>query len=406
MASMDKIALLELIRKIGLEDGDIDFLREGLKVLAEAVMDAEVSQLIGAERFERSTERKNYRNGYRRREWDTRVGTIELQIPKLRKGSYFPSLLEPRRRAEKALLNVVQEAYVHGVSTRKVDELVESLGIGGISKSEVSRICKELDEVVQAFKNRPLEGEFPYVWLDATFPKVREGGRVQSMAFVIAIGVKATGEREVLGFDLGTSEDGSFWLTFLRSLVARGLRGVKLAISDAHEGLRAAIETALVGATWQRCRVHVMRNVLSQVPKSSQAMVSSIVRTIFTQPTQQAAKEQLARVVEQLKSHFPKAMDVLQKAEEDVLAYMAFPTEHWRQICSTNPLERLNREIRRRMDVVGIFPNRDSVIRLVGTILQEQHDEWSIARRYFSLESMAKLTGNQALLAPTSVLHK
>ncbi len=406
MASMDKIALLELIRKIGLEDGDIDFLREGLKVLAEAVMDAEVSQLIGAERFERSTERKNYRNGYRRREWDTRVGTIELQIPKLRKGSYFPGLLEPRRRAEKALLNVVQEAYVHGVSTRKVDELVESLGIGGISKSEVSRICKELDEVVHAFKSRPLEGEFPYVWLDATFPKVREGGRVQSMAFVIAVGVKDTGEREVLGFDLGTSEDGSFWLTFLRSLVARGLRGVKLAISDAHEGLRAAIETTLVGATWQRCRVHVMRNVLSQVPKSSQAMVSSIVRTIFAQPTQESAKEQLAVVVQQLKSRFPKAMDVLQKAEEDVLAYMAFPREHWRQICSTNPLERLNREIRRRIDVVGIFPNRDSVIRLVGTILQEQHDEWSIARRYFSLESMAKLTGNQALLAPTSVLHK
>jgi transposase-like protein len=295
-----------------------------------------------------------------------------LQIPKLRKGSYFPSLLQPRRRAEKALLNVVQEAYVHGVSTRKVDELVESLGIGGISKSEVSRICKELDEVVQAFKNRPLEGEFPYVWLDATFPKVREGGRVQSMAFVIAIGVKATGEREVLGFDLGTSEDGSFWLTFLRSLVARGLKGVKLAISDAHEGLRAAIATTLVGATWQRCRVHVMRNVLSQVPKSSQAMVSSIVRTIFAQPTQEAAKEQLALVVNQLKSRFPKAMDVLQQAEEDVLAYMAFPREHWRQICSTNPLERLNREIRRRMDVVGIFPNRDSVIRLVGTFCKSR----------------------------------
>jgi putative transposase len=304
------------------------------------------------------------------------------------------------------LLNVIQEAYVHGVSTRKVDELVESLGIGGISKSEVSRICKELDEVVQAFKNRPLEGEFPYVWLDATFPKVREGGRVQSMAFVIAIGVKATGEREVLGFDIGTSEDGSFWLTFLRSLVARGLKGVKLAISDAHEGLRAAIETTLVGATWQRCRVHAMRNVLSQVPKSSQAMVSSIVRTIFAQPTQEAAKEQLALVVKQLKSRFPKAMDVLQQAEEDVLAYMAFPREHWRQICSTNPLERLNREIRRRMDVVGIFPNRDSVIRLVGTILQEQDEEWSIGRRYFSLESIAKVTGNQALLAQTSVLHK
>ncbi len=285
-------------------------------------------------------------------------------------------------------------------------EVASFTTVVGVTLVGCTRWLKELDEVLHVFKSRPLEGEFPYVWLDATFPKVREGGRVQSMAFVIAVGVKVTGEREVLGFDLGTSEDGSFWLTFLRSLVARGLRGVKLAISDAHEGLRAAIETTLVGATWQRCRVHVMRNVLSQVPKSSQAMVSSIVRTIFAQPTQESAKEQLAVVVQQLKSRFPKAMDVLQKAEEDVLAYMAFPREHWRQICSTNPLERLNREIRRRIDVVGIFPNRDSVIRLVGTILQEQHDEWSIARRYFSLESMAKLTSNQALLAPTSVLHK
>jgi transposase-like protein len=405
MASIDKFTLLELIRKVGLE-GDVDFLREGLKVLAEAVMDVEVSQQIGAERFERTENRKNYRNGYRTREWDTRVGTIDLQIPKLRKGSYFPSLLEPRRRAEKALLSVVQEAYVHGVSTRKVDELVESLGISGISKSEVSRICKELDDVVQAFKNRPLEGEFPYIWLDATFPKVREGGRVQTMAFVIAIGVKSTGEREVLGFDLGTSEDGSFWLTFLRSLVARGLRGVKLAISDAHEGLRAAIETVLVGSTWQRCRVHVMRNVLSQVPKSSQAMVSSIVRTIFAQPTQEAAKQQLSLVVQQLEGRFPKAMGVLKRAEEDVLAYMGFPREHWKQICSTNPLERLNREIRRRMEVVGIFPNRDAVIRLVGAILQEQHEEWIVGRRYFSRESMAKLTGEQTLLAPTSILQK
>ncbi|WP_243015120.1 IS256 family transposase [Brevibacillus borstelensis] len=405
MASIDKFTLLELIRKVGLE-GDVDFLREGLKVLAEAVMDVEVSQQIGAERFERTENRKNYRNGYRNREWDTRVGTIDLQIPKLRKGSYFPSLLEPRRRAEKALLSVVQEAYVHGVSTRKVDELVESLGIGGMSKSEVSRICKELDDVVQAFKNRPLEGEFPYIWLDATFPKVREGGRVQTMAFVIAIGVKSTGEREVLGFDLGTSEDGSFWLTFLRSLVARGLRGVKLAISDAHEGLRAAIETVLVGSTWQRCRVHVMRNVLSQVPKASQAMVSSIVRTIFAQPTQEAAKQQLSLVVQQLEGRFPKAMGVLKRAEEDVLAYMGFPREHWKQICSRNPLERLNREIRRRMEVVGIFPNRDAVIRLVGAILQEQHEEWMVGRRYFSRESMAKLTGEQTLLAPTSILQK
>ncbi len=405
MASIDKFTLLELIRKAGME-GDIDFLREGLKVLTEAVMDVEVSQQIGAERFERTDNRKNYRNGYRTREWDTRVGTIDLQIPKLRKGSYFPSLLEPRRRAERALLSVVQEAYVHGVSTRKVDELVESLGINGVSKSEVSRICKELDDVVQAFKNRPLEEEYPYIWLDATFPKVREGGRVQTMALVIAIGVKASGEREVLGFDLGTSEDGSFWLSFLRSLVARGLRRVKLAISDAHEGLRAAIESVLVGATWQRCRVHVMRNVLSQVPKTSQPMVSSIVRTIFAQPTREAAKQQLTLVVEQLEGRFPKAMDVLRRAEEDVLAYMAFPREHWKQIYSTNPLERLNREIRRRMDVVGIFPNRDAVIRLVGAILQEQHEEWLVGRRYFSRESMAKLTGQHTLLAPTSILQK
>jgi len=405
MASIDKFTLLDLIRKVGME-GDVDFLREGLKVLAEALMDAEVSQHIGAERFERSENRKNYRNGYRNREWDTRVGTIDLKIPKLRKGSYFPSLLEPRRRAEKALLSVVQEAYVHGVSTRKVDELVESLGINGISKSEVSRICKELDEVVQSFKNRPLEGEYPYIWLDATFPKVREGGRVQTMAFVIAIGVKNTGEREVLGFDLGTSEDGAFWLAFLRSLVARGLRGVKLAISDAHEGLRAAIETVLVGSAWQRCRVHVMRNILSQVPKSSQMMVSAIVRTIFAQPTQAAAKQQLSLVVRQLEERFPKAMEVLKQAEEDVLAYMAFPREHWKQICSTNPLERLNREIRRRIEVVGIFPNRDAVIRLAGAILQEQHEEWMVGRRYFSKESMAKLIGGQNFLDPTSILQK
>ena len=406
MASMDKMALLELIRKIGLENGDVDFLKEGLKVLTQAVMEAEVSTVVGAERYERTEQRRNSRNGYREREWDTRVGTIDLQIPKLRKGSYFPSILEPRRRAEKALLSVVQEAYIHGVSTRKVDELVESLGIGGISKSEVSRICKELDDVVQEFKSRPLEGEFPYLWLDATFPKVREGGRVQSMAFVIAIGVKATGEREVLGFDIGTSEDGSFWLTFMRSLISRGLRGVKLAISDAHEGLRTAIASTLVGATWQRCRVHVMRNILSQVPRSSQAMVSSIIRTIFAQPTQEMAKQQLAGVVSQLKGRFPKAMDILEQSQEDVLAYMAFPKEHWRQICSTNPLERLNREIRRRSDVVGIFPNRESVVRLIGAILQEQHDEWIVARRYFSRESMARLTGNQELLEPASVLHK
>jgi transposase-like protein len=400
------MSLLELLRKSG-SDGDVDFLREALNVLVHSLMEAEVAAQIGAERYERNTERTNQRNGYRQREWHTRVGTLDLSIPKLRKGSYFPSLLEPRKRAEKALLSVVQEAYIHGVSTRKVDELVVSLGMKGISKSEVSRICRELDEVVIAFKERPLEGQFPYVWLDATFPKVREGGRVRGMALVVAIGIRETGEREVLGFDLGMSEDGSFWLEFLRKLVARGLRGVQLAISDAHEGLRRAIEQVLVGATWQRCRVHFMRNVLSQVPKSSQSMVSSIIRTIFAQPSQEAATMQLRQVAQQLRGKFPKAMDILEQAESDVLAYMAFPREHWRQIHSTNPLERLNREIRRRSDVVGIFPNRESVIRLIGAILIEQQDEWTVARRYFSLESMAKVVkGEQLPLASTTLLQK
>jgi len=277
----------------------------------------------------------------------------------------------------------------------------------GISKSEVSRICKELDEVVVAFKERKLEGQFPYVWLDATFPKVREGGRVRSMALVVAIGVRETGEREILGFDLGMSEDGPFWVEFLRKLVSRGLHGVQLVISDAHEGLRGAIEQVLTGAVWQRCRVHFMRNVLSQVPKSSQSMVSSIIRTIFAQPTQEEAILQLRQVVNQLHGKFPKAMEILEQAESDVLAYMAFPKEHWRQIHSTNPLERLNREIRRRSDVVGIFPNRESAIRLIGAILMEQQDEWTVSRRYFSKESMAKVVqGEQNLLTSAMLLQK
>jgi putative transposase len=406
MASTDRMTLLELLRKCGV-DGDVDFLREALQVLVQSLMEAEVSAQIGAERYERNENRTTYRNGYRERPWDTRVGTLKLKIPKLRQGSYFPSLLEPRRRAEKALLAVVQEAYVHGVSTRKVDELVEALGMRGISKSEVSRICKELDEVVLSFKERPLDGAYPYVWLDATFPKVREGGRVRNMALVLAIGVRDNGEREVLGFDLGLCEDGAFWTDFLRRLAARGLRGVELVISDAHEGLKQAIEQVLTGATWQRCRVHVMRNILSQVPKSSQGMVSAIIRTIFAQPSYEAAKSQLKRVVDELSGRFPKAMEILKEAEEDVLAYMTFPKAHWQRIHSTNPLERLNREIRRRTDVVGIFPNRDSVIRLVGAILLEQQDEWSVGRRYFSLESMRQLTGKTVQpLAPAAVLQK
>jgi len=400
------MTLLELLRNCGV-DGDVDFLREALQVLVQSLMEAEVSAQIGAERYERNENRTTYRNGCRERPWDTRVGTLKLKIPKLRQGSYFPSLLEPRRRAEKALLAVVQEAYVHGVSTRKVDELVEALGMRGISKSEVSRICKELDEVVLSFKERPLDGAYPYVWLDATFPKVREGGRVRNMALVLAIGVRDNGEREVLGFDLGLCEDGAFWTDFLRRLAARGLRGVELVISDAHEGLKQAIEQVLTGATWQRCRVHVMRNILSQMPKSSQGMVSAIIRTIFAQPSYEAAKSQLKRVVDELSGRFPKAMEILKEAEEDVLAYMTFPKAHWQRIHSTNPLERLNREIRRRTDVVGIFPNRDSVIRLVGAILLEQQDEWSVGRRYFSLESMRQLTGKTVQpLAPAAVLQK
>jgi len=398
-----RIALEELLRKTGVDD--LDFLREGIRVLAQGLMELEVSQHIGAERYERSAERTTYRNGYRERQWDTRVGSIALQIPKLRKGSYMPSLLEPRRRAEKALVAVVQEAYVQGVSTRKVDDLVQALGMTGISKSQVSRLCAELDEAVQAFRNRPLEGCYPYVWLDAKYVKVRENGRVSNMALVIAVGVRDTGEREVLGFDVGPSEDGAFWTDFLRQLVARGLKGVLLVISDSHVGLQEAIRAVFSGASWQRCRVHFMRNLLAYVPKHFQSMVAAAVRTVFAQPDQQAARRQLAVVVENLRQQFPRAARMLQDAEDDILAYMAFPTEHWRQLHSTNPLERLNREIARRTDVVGIFPNREAVIRLAGAVLMEQQDEWIAApRRYFSQASMAKLNASHKTVSGTELL--
>ena len=406
MVPNNRMALLEQLSKYVVEK-DKDFLKEALTMLINALMDAEVTSIIGAEKYERSENRSNYRNGYRQRDWDTRLGTLQLSIPKLRHGSYFPSLLEPRKMSEKALLNVVQEAYVHGVSTRKVDELVEALGMKGMDKSEVSRISKQLDEFVEGFKDRRLGGEYPYLWLDATFPKVREGGRVCSMALVIAMGVNQSGEREILGFDVGMSEDEAFWEDFLRGLVARGLKGVKLVISDAHEGLKGAIKKILTGSAWQRCRVLFMRNVLSQVPKNYQGMVSSIIRTIFAQNDQASAREQLRHVVDELKNRFPKAMAILEEAEDDILAYMAFPREHWAQIHSTNPLERLNREIRRRTDVVCIFPNREAVIRLVGAMLMEQNDEWQVGRRYFSLESMAKLTSTKEFtLAPVALLHK
>jgi transposase-like protein len=376
-----------------LEEQDGDVLREGIRVLSQALMETEVAGLIGAERHERSEDRTAYRNGYRLRTWDTRVGTIQLAIPKVRPGTYFPSLLEPRRRGEQALLAVVQEAYVHGVSTRKVDELLKALNLDGMSKSEVSRICSELDPLVEAFRTRSLTGEHPYVWVDATYHKVRVDGRVLNQATVVAVGVTEGGERQVLGVDVGPSEDRAFWTAFLRSLVKRGLRGVRLVISDAHEGLKAAIATVLTGATWQRCRVHFMRNLLATVPQGAREAVAAIVRTIFAQPDHASALAQLRKVAEGLRSRFAAAAALLEEAAEDVLAYRHFPVGHQRQLHSTNPLERLNKEIKRRSHVVGIFPNPRAVIRLVGALLLEQDDEWAVAdRRYFSAESMRQLS--------------
>lgn len=375
-----------------LEEEDADLLREGVRVLAQALMEAEVSARIGAEPYERTESRTAFRNGYRSRTWETRVGTIELRIPKVRPGSYFPSLLEPRRRWERALSSVVQEAYVKGVSTRKVDDLVRALGMEGISRSEVSRICKELDREVETFRRRPIEGRHPYLWVDATYHKVREDGRVVSMATVVAVGVTDQGERQVLGVDVGPSEDEAFWTAFLRSLVRRGLEGVQLVVSDAHSGLKAAIATTLPGSSWQRCRVHFMRNLLALVPKAAQQAVAAFVRTIFAQPDHSSAMAQLDRVTEGLRPRFPQAAELLTEAAEDLLAHFHFPAEHRRRLHSTNTLERLHKEVKRRTNVVGIFPDRRSLLRLVGMLLVEQDDEWTVAdRRYFSLESMRRL---------------
>ena len=390
MAEELRMALAEVLRKAGVEHAD--FLREGVRVLAEELMEMELAEHLGAERHERTSERTGYRNGYRERPWDTRVGSIELQVPRVRDGSFFPSLLEPRRRAERALVAVVQEAYIQGVSTRRVDDLVQALGMQGISKSQVSRMCAELDREVERFRTRKLEGPYPYVWLDGTFVKVRHNGRVVSQAIVIAIGVTASGEREVLGMDVGPSESGAFWLAFLRDLAARGLNGVKLVISDAHAGLKAAIGAVVQGSSWQRCRVHFLRDALGLVPKSAQQMVAATIRTVFAQPDAAAAREQWRRVADMFRPRFARLAELLDAAEPDVLAYLAFPAGHWRQIWSNNPLERLNKEVKRRTDVVGIFPNSAAVTRLVGCILAEQHDEWQAARRYFSAGSIAKLT--------------
>jgi transposase-like protein len=390
MADDFRMALEELLRKAQIE-GDVDFLRDGVQVMAQALMELEVTQHVGAEPYERTATRTGQRNGTREREWETRVGTIELKVPRVRDGSFYPSLLDPRKRMERALVAVVQEAYVQGVSTRRVDDLVKSLGMAGISKSQVSRLCKELDAEVERFRTRRLDGPYPYVWLDATFLKVRKDGRVVSMAVVIAIGVNERGEREVLGLDVGPSEDGAFWLSFLRSLVARGLSGVRLVISDAHEGLKGAIAAVLHGASWQRCRVHFVRNALATVPKSAQQMVAATIRTVFVQPDAGSAREQWERVTESFRGRFDRVATLMDEAKEDVLAYLAFPQNHWKQVWSNNPLERLNKEIKRRTDVVGIFPNEAAVIRLVGAVLAEQHDEWQVSRRYFSAESLALL---------------
>lgn len=396
MADELRMALTEVLRKAGLEDAD--FLREGMRVLAQELMDIELEQHLGAGRHERTPERSGYRNGTRERTWDTRVGTIELQVPRVRDGSFFPSLLEPRRRAERALVAVVQEAYVQGVSTRRVDDLVQALGMQGISKSQVSRLCAELDTEVERFRTRKLVSAYPYVWLDGTFVKVRDNGRVVSQAIVIAIGVTATGEREVLGLDVGPTESGAFWLAFLRSLVARGLSGVRLVISDAHSGLKAAIAAVLQGAAWQRCRVHFIRDVLAVVRKDAQQMVAATIRTVFVQPDSAAARHTWRTVADSFRVRFARVAQLMDEAEDEVLAYLSFPHEHWHQIWSNNPLERLNKEVKRRTDVVGIFPNPAAVVRLVGAVLAEQHDEWQVARRYFSAESLAKLSTCEEVL--------
>jgi putative transposase len=384
------MALLEALRK-GDEEGG-DFLRDTLRKALQEMMAEEVSALIGAERYERSEERTTQRNGARHRPFDTRLGTIDLAIPKLRAGSYFPVWLEPRRRAEQALVAVVAEAYLKGVSTRKVEDVVQALGIAGMSKSEVSRLCASLDAQVTAFRTRRLDAEYPYLFLDARYEHVREDERVQSMAVVIAYGIRGDGVREVLALDVNTAEDLEHWRQFLQDLVARGVRGVKLVTSDAHAGLKRAIAEVFLGAGWQRCRVHFLRNLLARVPKNLQPMVAATVRPIFHQSSRQEAQAQLAQVCSTLGARFPKAVDLLVGAEEDILAFYDFPREHWRQIYSTNPLERVNKELKRRSAVVGIFPNRMAVVRLLGSLLVEQNDEWLVGCHYFSEASMRKLT--------------
>jgi transposase-like protein len=392
----DKIALRELLEK----GSDTSFLREMIGFAAERLMALETDQLCGAAAGERTPERRNHRNGYRDRDWETRAGTVELRIPKLRHGSYFPGFLEPRRMAEKALTAVIQEAYIQGISTRSVDDLVKALGMEGISKSQVSRLCGEIDARVQAFLTRPIEGDWPYVWLDATYVKVRREHHIVSVAVIVAVGVNTDGRREVLGMTIGHSEAEPFWVDFLRGLARRGLRGVKLVVSDAHEGLKAAI-TKILCASWQRCRVHFMRNAMAHAGKTQRRIVSAWVGTAFAQDDAAAARKQWRHVADELRPRVPKLAALLDDAEADVLAYMGFPIQHRAKIHSTNPIERLNSEIKRRSDVVGIFPNEAAVTRLIGAVLLEQNDEWVVQRaRYMSLETIAPLSNDPAVSLP------
>ncbi|ANY82810.1 transposase (plasmid) [Microvirga ossetica] len=395
----DRLPLAELMAKA--DDGD--FLRSVAESVLQILMETDVEGVIGAARYERSGERATYRNGYRERALDTRLGTLNLKIPKLRTGSYFPGFLEPRRTVEKALVAVIQEAWIAGVSTRRVDDLVQAMGLSGISKSSVSKLCKDIDERVMGFLQRPLTGEWPYLWLDATYLKVREGGRVVSVAVIVAVAVTTEGRREIVGLHIGPSEAEIFWTDFLRDLVKRGLTGIKLVISDAHEGLKAAIRRVL-GATWQRCRVHWTRNALAYVPKAHQTMVAAGLRQAFQQPDQAAARASLSQFADQLHNRWPKLKVFIDDSLDDVLAYMSFPAQHRTKLHSTNSLERLNKEIKRRADVVGIFPNEDSIRRLIGAVLLEANDDWQLQHRYMQIEGMTELATpmiNQQTLAIT-----
>ncbi len=394
----DRLPLAELLAKAG----DGDFLRSVAEAVVQLLMETDVEGLIGAGRHERTAERATYRNGYRDRTLDTRLGSLQLRIPKLRQGSYFPPFLEPRKTSEKALVAVIQEAWIGGVSTRRVDDLVQAMGLAGISKSTVSKLCKDIDDRVNAFLERPLVGDWPYLWLDATYLKQREGGQIRTVAVIIAVAVNTEGKREIVGLHIGPSEAEIFWSAFLKSLVKRGLRGTKLVISDAHEGLKAAIRRVL-GSTWQRCRVHWMRNAQAYVPKGQQNMVSAALRQAFTQLDHPNATQTMRHVADQLRDKWPKLGAFIDDSEADVLAYMNFPAQHRVKIHSTNPIERLNKEVKRRADVVGIFPNEGAIVRLIGAVLLEANDEWQLQHRYMQTEAMAELIPPTIDAVPTTI---